>query len=145
MNGIVRDLRYGVRRLLRAPGFCLGVILCMGLGLGATAGVFSFIFGIVLRPLPFPQPDRLVVLFETSPGFTRASPTYTDYEGWRENASAFSGLGPRVVLHRVCRTASEGSPLAPFNGPRVAMRLPRWPRQHRQVDGFNDVDQQRDG
>jgi predicted permease len=94
------DLRYGFRRLARAPGFSLAVILCLGLGMGATAGVFSFFFGIVVRPLPFTEPDRLTVLFETAPGFTRASPSHADFEGWRENASAFAGLGAYVTIQR---------------------------------------------
>jgi putative ABC transport system permease protein len=93
LEDLGRDLRYAVRRLARAPGFSLAVILCLGLGLGATSGVFSFFFGIVLRPLPFPDADRLVVMFESGPGFTRASPSRADFEGWRDEAVSFSGVG----------------------------------------------------
>ncbi len=89
----LRDVRLALRRLTRTPGTTAAVILCLGLGLGATSGVFSFFYGIVLRPLPFPEPGRLVVLFETAPGFTRASPSFTDFDIWRSEAHAFSGLG----------------------------------------------------
>jgi putative ABC transport system permease protein len=93
LEGALRDLRFALRRLRRSPTSSLAIILCLGLGLGATSGVFSFFFGIVLRPLPFPDADELAVLFETSPEFTRASPSSTDLERWRENTRSFSGLG----------------------------------------------------
>jgi predicted permease len=120
LEGLIRDLRYGARRLARTPGFTLAVVLCLGLGLGAASGVFSFFFGIVLRPLPFPEPDRLTVLFETAPGFTRASPTYADYEGWRENASVFSELGAYVTTRRTF-TGIEGPEIV--EGARVSHDL----------------------
>jgi len=107
IEDFLRDLRYAGRRLFRAPGSSLAVILCLGLGLGATAGVFSFFFGIVLRPLPFVEADRLAILFETAPAFTRASPSLSDFEGWRENASAFSGLGAYSRVSRTL-TGAEG-------------------------------------
>jgi predicted permease len=107
VEDLLRDLRYAGRRLLRAPGTSGTVVLCLGLGLGAVAGVFSFFFGIVLRPLPFAEADRLAVLFETAPGMTRASPTYEDLEGWRENATAFAALGAYSRVRRTL-TGPEG-------------------------------------
>jgi putative ABC transport system permease protein len=120
VEDLLRDLRYAGRRLLRDPGTSATVILCLGLGLGATAGVFSFFFGIVLRPLPFADPDRLAILFETAPGFTRASPTFDDFEGWRENATAFSGLGAYSRVRRTL-TGTEGPEI--LDGTRVSYDL----------------------
>lgn len=120
VEDLLRDLRYAGRRILRDPGTSATVILCLGLGLGAIAGVFSFFFGIVLRPLPFAEADRLAILFETAPGFTRASPTFDDFEGWRENASAFAGLGAYSRVRRTL-TGPEGPEI--LDGTRVSHDL----------------------
>ncbi len=116
----VRDLRFAVRRLRKTPGSTLAILLCLGLGFGATAGVFSFFFGIVLRPLPFPEADRLTILFETAPGFTRASPSLEDFKGWRENATAFQGLAAYDGTSRTL-TGPEGPELVA--GTRVSYDL----------------------
>jgi putative ABC transport system permease protein len=120
VEDLLRDLRYAGRRILRDPGTSATVILCLGLGLGAIAGVFSFFFGIVLRPLPFAEADRLAILFETAPGFTRASPTFDDFEGWRENATTFAGLGAYSRTRRTL-TAPEGPEI--LDGTRVSHDL----------------------
>ncbi len=120
LEDLARDLRYGLRRLTRTPGFALAVVLCLGVGLGATTGVFSFFFGIVLRPLPFAEADRLAVLFETAPGFTRASPSFADLQGWREQAKVFSGLGG---YSRTSRTLSGGEGPEILEGARVTHDL----------------------
>lgn len=102
-----KDIRLAFRRLRQSPGTPLAVILCMSLGLGATSGVFSFFFGILLRPLPFPDADGLAILFETAPEFTRASPSFLDYEGWRAEARSFSGMGAYSGVSRTF-TGPEG-------------------------------------
>lgn len=101
------DFRFATRRLRKEAASTLAILLCLGLGFGATAGVFSFFFGIVLRPLPFPGAGDLAILFETAPGFSRASPSFEDFQGWRENATAFHGLGAYSRLSRTV-TGPEG-------------------------------------
>jgi predicted permease len=66
--GLARDVRYRARALRRAPGFTLVVILTLALGIGATTAVFSVLNGVLLKPLPFPDPDSLVSLEHTAPG-----------------------------------------------------------------------------
>jgi putative ABC transport system permease protein len=66
MAGFLRDLRFGLRALLRAPGFTAAAVLALGLGTGAATAIFSVLNGVVLRPLPYSQPDRLVMLWETN-------------------------------------------------------------------------------
>jgi len=66
MDNLIGDLRFAARSLLRAPAFTIAAILALGLGTGATAAVFSLLDGVVLRPLPYAQPDRLVALWETN-------------------------------------------------------------------------------
>src|SRR5215471_7310597 len=61
-----RDVRYGVRNLWRSPGFSVAAILALGIGIGSVTAIFSILNGIVLRPLPFKDPSRLVMLWETN-------------------------------------------------------------------------------
>ncbi len=62
----MRDIRYGVRNLVRTPGFTVAAVLALGLGIGAVTAIFSVLDGIVLRPLPFKDPSRLVMFWETN-------------------------------------------------------------------------------
>ena len=62
MYAFVQDLRFAFRQLRKAPGFALTVVLTLALGIGATTAIFSLVEGILLRPLPFSNPDRLVLL-----------------------------------------------------------------------------------
>ena len=66
MNGLLKDFRYALRSLLRAPGFTLAAVLALGLGTGSATAIFSLLDGVVLRPLPFAEPDRLVSLYESN-------------------------------------------------------------------------------
>lgn len=60
---LVQDLRYALRRWIRRPGFVLAAVLTLALGIGATTALFSLIDAVVLRPLPYPDPDRLVMVY----------------------------------------------------------------------------------
>jgi hypothetical protein len=64
IEGWVRDFRYGFRMLSRRPGFAATVVLTLALGIGASSTVFSLIDTVLLRPLPYPSPDRLVAVSE---------------------------------------------------------------------------------
>ncbi len=75
MYGFVQDLRFAFRQLRKAPGFALTVILTLALGIGATTAIFSLVEGILLRPLPFSDPDRLVSAGR--PPRQRPSPEYS--------------------------------------------------------------------
>ncbi len=62
MSNFFRELKIAVRYLMKSPGFAATAVLMLALGIGATTAIFSIVEGVLLRPLPFPQSDRLVVL-----------------------------------------------------------------------------------
>src|SRR5262245_10110056 len=66
MRTLIQDIRYGVRTLSRKPGFTVAAIVALALGIGANTSIFSFVHGVLLRPLPYPNQDRIQLIFATS-------------------------------------------------------------------------------
>lgn len=87
-----QDLRHVWRGLLRAPGFALTAVIVVALGVGANAAAFSVADFVLIRPLAFPQPDRLVKLWETTPGYGRLEPSPGNYKDWKAQSRAFAGM-----------------------------------------------------
>jgi predicted permease len=89
-----RDLRYAVRRMLRAPGFALAVILVMGLGIGANTALFTIVRSVLLKPLPFKEPDRLLRLYEHSADdkFPYNVVSGGVFAEWKKHSHGFSDL-----------------------------------------------------
>jgi predicted permease len=96
MNTLLQDGRYVLRQLRRSPGFALTVIATLALGIGAATVVFSIVDAVLLNPLPFPKPDRLVQIegLENIPGgATRVNDTsYPNFFDWREQAKSFQSI-----------------------------------------------------
>jgi putative ABC transport system permease protein len=93
MSGWSRDLRYALRSLQRAPGFASFAVATIAMGIAATTIVYSLVDGVLLRPFPIADPDRLTVLSSTDPDGNRMSLSWPDYLDLREQASSFSAIG----------------------------------------------------
>lgn len=98
IEGFLLDMRYGFRLLRKSPGFSLVALLTLGLAAGATTAIFSVVYGTLLRPLPFHDAGRLVVLNETTPAVGSVSVSYLNFLDWRAQARAFSGM---AAIHSV--------------------------------------------
>jgi predicted permease len=98
METLWQDLRYGVRTLLKKPGFTLIAVLAIALGIGANTAIFSVVNGVLLRPLPFKDPDTLARLYEENSehSFFRQSATYPNFNDWREQNTAFEAMAAYV-------------------------------------------------
>lgn len=97
LDAVVRDLRFAARMLRRSPGFTLTVILISALGIGGVAVMFSVLWGVALRPLPFPDPERLVWAEATTVAGHPNSLSAMDYFDYRDQSSAFESLAARSV------------------------------------------------
>src|SRR4029453_15413306 len=95
IENTVRDVTYSLRVLLKSYGFTVVVILTLALGIGANTAIFSFANGILLRPLPYPQSDRLAGLDETAlkRGIDSMSVSYPNFLDWREQNTVFEDIG----------------------------------------------------
>ena len=92
MHSFLQDLRYALRQLLKSPGFTAVAILTLALGIGANTAIFSVINGVLLNPLPFPQPNQLVTLSESKPNFDRGSISYPNFRDWQKDNRSFSAM-----------------------------------------------------
>jgi putative ABC transport system permease protein len=94
MRTLLQDVRYAVRTLLKSPGFALVAVLALGLGIGANTAIFSVVKAVLLSPLPYPEPERLVWLREVNAGADildePASPP--NFNDWRTQAASFEGM-----------------------------------------------------
>jgi predicted permease len=89
---LVQDARYAGRSLRRSPGFALTALLLVALGVGANTAAFSVADFVLLRPLPFPESDRLVRVWERVPGYSRMEASPADYRDWKRLATPFESM-----------------------------------------------------
>jgi putative ABC transport system permease protein len=94
MNTLLQDLRHGVRMLRKSPVFTSVAVITLALGIGANTAIFSVVDAVLLRPLPYKDPDRLVVLWAKNEqkNLTQRPVSYANYVDWRQQSNAFDQL-----------------------------------------------------
>ncbi len=99
MDGLLRDVRHAARNLLRTPGFALVTILTLALGIGANTAIFSVVNAVILRPLGYPQPDRLIYISSQFPqmGFDQFWISPPEFLEFQERTRAFSAVGAFAI------------------------------------------------
>jgi predicted permease len=90
LDTVASDLRFGVRMFRKNPGFTLVAILTLALGISSNTAFFSVVNGVLLNPLPYPQPEQLVTLGESKPNFTNGSISYPNFFDWQKDNQVFS-------------------------------------------------------
>src|SRR5258705_12408322 len=95
METLVKDIRYAVRSLVKRPGFALIAVTTLALGIGATTAMFTMVNSILLRPLAFPEPDRIVLFEGINPGqgITQSSMSAPDVADWQKQSKSFEQMG----------------------------------------------------
>ncbi len=127
LDRLVQDVRYGARRLAHSLGFTLTAVLTLAFGIGATTAIFSIVEGVLLRPLPFANPDMLVVLGDTTDGslwggdplvtgpeisaYERGTRGFSSLGGYQQNGYELSGVGDSAAINAARLTASVFSTL----------------------------------
>jgi len=89
---MIREIRYAIRQLAKHPGFTFVAAITLALGIGANTAIFSVVNALLLRPLPYPHSERLVLLRERSETFEAGSVSYPNYLDWRAAQRGFTDL-----------------------------------------------------
>jgi len=92
MGTVLQDLKYGLRMLAKNPGFTAVAVLTLALGIGANTAIFSVVNGVLLNPLPYPEPNQLVTLHESKPNFPYGSISYLNFRDWQKENHTFSSI-----------------------------------------------------
>ncbi|HYJ04702.1 MAG TPA: ABC transporter permease [Chthoniobacterales bacterium] len=92
MHTLLHEIRYALRTLIKSPGFAAIAILALALGIGANTAIFSVVNAVLLRPLPYPESDRLVMLREKTSTFPNGSVSYPNFLDWRAGQRSFTDL-----------------------------------------------------
>ena len=92
LETLLQDLRFAYRMLRKSSGFTTIAVLTIALGIGANSALFSFINGVLLNPLPFPNANRIVSMFQEKPNFPKGSISYPNFLDWRQDNRSFESI-----------------------------------------------------
>ncbi len=92
MSNLIQDIRYGFRSLWRQPGFTLVAVCSLALGIGANTAIFSVVNGVLLNPLPYPQPEQLVTFHQSKPNFETGAIPYPNFRDLKKENQTFASM-----------------------------------------------------
>jgi len=92
MNTFRQDVRYALRMLGQSPGFTTIAVMTLALGIGANTALFSVVNGVLLNPLPYPEPDRLVALYSRTSAFSQMAISYPNFLDWQRNNHSLASI-----------------------------------------------------
>ena len=96
-DSLFQDLRYGARMLRKTPGFTAIAVLTLALGIGANTAIFSVVQGVLLAPLPYREPDRLLMVLESNQRFQRDAISYPNFQDWQRSARSFEQMSALMI------------------------------------------------
>jgi len=96
VSELLQDLRYGVRTLRKNPGFATVAVLTLAIGIGANTAIFSFVNGVLLKPLPYGEPERIVRVLEKPPGGGRNGISTLNYLDWQKDNTVFEYMAAQT-------------------------------------------------
>src|SRR5262245_45182705 len=110
MGNFIQDVRFALRTLRKNPGFTIVATIALALGVGANTAIFSVVNGILLRPFPFPESDRILRIYEENPAkdFRRQTVTGPNFVDWRAQSSAFEAMA--VASGTALNITGDGDP-----------------------------------
>jgi putative ABC transport system permease protein len=122
LGDALQDLRYGLRMLWKNPGFTTVAVIALALGIGANSAIFSVVNTVLLRPLPYKEPERLVMVWEddTKGGYPRDTPAAANYIDWRDQSKVFEGMA--AMADQSFNLTGSGEPER-IDGKRVSASL----------------------
>src|SRR5205085_3049801 len=110
MDNLIRDVRFALRTMAKKPGFTVVAVIIMALGIGANTAIFSLVRAVLLRPLPFANPDQMVMVWEDASfiGFPRNTPAPANYADWKAQNEVFEDMA--AVDYRNFNLIGDGEP-----------------------------------
>ena len=116
MNTVSQDLQYGLRMLVKNPGFSLVAVLTLALGIGANTAIFSVVNTVLLRPLPYKEADRLVRVqsYNRSRGFNADPVSPLDFSDWRSQNHVFERMAASTDAMYTLTGAGEPAPIIAY-------------------------------
>ena len=120
MDALLLDIRYALRALRRSPGFAAVVVLTLALGIGANTAIFSVVNGVLLTPLPYQDPSRLMIVWESKGSSTHNVVNPANYMDWHDRQTSFAGLAALTTSDFFATTRYLRPPQTAVPGPRAA-------------------------
>ncbi|HEX6938138.1 MAG TPA: ABC transporter permease [Longimicrobiales bacterium] len=110
MDVLLQDLRFAFRTLVKSPGFAAAAVLTLALGIGANTAILSLVYGVVMRPLPFPEADEMTTVWMSNPrqGIDRDVTSYPNFLDWREQSRSFDVMVG--IARTVMNLTGDGEP-----------------------------------